>query len=154
MTKDLPAALEAYIMRQKGASYEEIATALGVTPRTARSLVSEGLEEITVDLKEGALSLLALQVGRLDEILKILWPEVEQGKYAAIDRAIRVVQTLLSAVGGYNHKTVLQQNNLLLGDQESVVQFQWPDGRKVMVGTSKGKKNDDKRGDDPIVIEA
>lgn len=134
-------------MRVQGASFGEIAEALGVSREQARKLAAAGLQEIVADLKEGGLELMATLVLRTERIFSLIWPEIEEGNLAAVDRGLRAIQILANLLPSGSARTILQQNNLLVGERE--IAFHWPDGRMVKIA-SPGRSDD---GGDPDALD-
>jgi len=127
-------------MRIMGASFTEIAKALNVSTKQARELAAAGLREVVADLKEGGLELMATLILRTERIFSLIWPEIEAGNLAAIDRGLRSIQILADLLPGTSARTILQQNNLLFGERE--IAFHWPDGRMVKIASHGGSDDD------------
>lgn len=81
---------QAVELRKAGATFEEIAEALGYSNKgTAYRAVEQALREA---VREPALQLIELEVQRLDLMLRALWPQVVSGKLGAVDRALRIAE--------------------------------------------------------------
>lgn len=88
---------QAVELRKAGATFEEIATALGYSNKgTAYRAVEQALKEAQ---REPALQLIELEVQRLDMMLRALWPAVVRGQLGAVDRAIRVAERRARLLG-------------------------------------------------------
>lgn len=107
---------QAVELRKAGATFDEIATALGYSNKgTAFRAVEQALKE---SVREPALQLIELEVQRLDMMLRALWPAVVRGQLGAVDRAIRVAE---------------RRARLLGLDAAQQVQHSGPDGGPIPV---------------------
>lgn len=81
----------------EGRSYDEIAQAVGYSHRgSAHRAVFKAITEREV---EDVDHLRALEMDRLDVLLRALWPRVEDGDLAAINTAIRITETRIKLLG-------------------------------------------------------
>lgn len=88
---------QAVELRKAGATFDEIATALGYSNKgTAYRAVEQALKEA---VREPALQLIELEVQRLDLMLRALWPAVARGQLGAVDRALRVAERRARLLG-------------------------------------------------------
>jgi hypothetical protein len=91
---------QALSLRRAGYSYQDIATELRITERQAQRWVLRALRLI---LRETAEQVQALDLHRLDVLIRALWEpalrEVEQGEYAKFDRVVRLVELRLRWAG-------------------------------------------------------
>ena len=80
---------QALDLRSAGATYEQIATQLGLRGRQrAHDLVKAALRDIT---REPAQDVLDLELGRLDAMLLGLWPTARKGNHGSVDRVLRIM---------------------------------------------------------------
>ena len=90
-------AKQALELRKGGASFPEIARALGYSgPAGAYQAVMSALRKT---LKEPAEEVRTLEVARLDAMLLALWPQVRQGNQGAIDKALKVEERRAKLLG-------------------------------------------------------
>jgi len=98
---------EAIELRLQGLNYREIADILGyASAGSAHKAVVRGLARLYP--REKAETLLQLELTRLDRILSALWPKVEEGDLAAIDRALRVIALRARLLGLDRNKYEVQ----------------------------------------------
>jgi hypothetical protein len=76
---------EALSLRAAGASYSQIADALGISKATAHRLVQRGLPDREPDEQE-----LQLDLVRLDQALVSIWPQVRKGDLAAVNTFVKL----------------------------------------------------------------
>lgn len=106
-------------LRKAGATFEEIATAVGYSSKgTAYKAVEQALREA---VREPAQQLIELEVQRLDLMLRALWPSVVRGQLGAVDRALRVAE---------------RRARLLGLDAAQAVHHSGPDGGPIPVDVS------------------
>lgn len=79
---------QALELRKAGATYQQIADALGVSVPTAAKWVKQSIQAM---VKEPAEELRILQLERLNTMLMVIWGEVRNGHLPAIDRALRIM---------------------------------------------------------------
>lgn len=114
-------------MRVSGASWSSIAAAegykdasgpLNLVKRELRNQVSEAVDDLR-----------AVELARLDEIQRVLWPRVLEGDLDAIDRILRLT-ALRARLTGMEKQTVVQDSKI-----EIVWNKQWgrPPGEDVEV---------------------
>lgn len=85
-------------LRVQGYSYPEIARELGYqTPGAAYRAVVRGLSRVYPE--EEARQLLRLELARLDELLRVLWPKAVEGDLGAIDRVLRIIERRARLMG-------------------------------------------------------
>lgn len=82
--------IRALKMRQSGMSYREIGRALNVSHVQAWKDVMSCIDELKEQCKEEAEKVKEIELERLDEALKAIWPSVLKGDLGAIDRLIRI----------------------------------------------------------------
>ncbi|GAG13752.1 unnamed protein product [marine sediment metagenome] len=84
-------------LRKAGASYQSIADQLGYAdPSGAYRAVSRGLDTL---VKEPAEELRTVQYERLNHMLISLWPRVQGGELAAMDRALGIMDRMSRLFG-------------------------------------------------------
>jgi len=81
---------EALTLRIKGLSFEDIGAKLGIARSTAHGYVIEALEQRAAENAEKAAELRELESERMDAAIKSIYPKVEKGDLAAIDRLVRL----------------------------------------------------------------
>jgi gamma-glutamyl:cysteine ligase YbdK (ATP-grasp superfamily) len=87
---NLDRTLEALRLRQAGFTYDEIAIRTGYANRSsAFRAVSSALKKT---LKEPSDAVRMVELTRLDQMIKALWPTAEQGNLGAIDRVIKIME--------------------------------------------------------------
>lgn len=84
-------------MRKAGATYEQIATALGYSDRSnARKDFINALEAI---IEEPAKEVLAIEIARLDAMILGIWAKAKTGDTQAIDRVLRIMERRSAYLG-------------------------------------------------------
>ena len=84
--------LAALRYRQAGMSYRAIGRALGVSHVTAWQDVSAVIKRLNEDnLEEGA-KVKAMELSRLDDALRAIYPAVLEGDLPAIDRMVKIME--------------------------------------------------------------
>ena len=90
---------QALELRRAGASYREIARSLSISLRTAHSVVQRGIGRHIAAVAEQGEHVLALELDRLDRLLRAVWPQAIQGQPQAIDRALRIIERRSAFLG-------------------------------------------------------
>lgn len=123
---------QALKMRQAGASYEDIARVLGYKSASgAYSAIKAGLKKT---LQEPAEELRFLELSRLDEALKAIWPEVRKGSLFAIDRFLKISERR-SRLLGLDAKTEISlQGEILAGNIDVIRDKRWEQVREQLTG--------------------
>lgn len=89
--------VQALALRKAGVSYEQIASALGYASGSgAYQAVHRALRKM---LKEPAEEVRDLEVARLDEMLRALWPGVQAGEPKKVLAALRVMERRAKLLG-------------------------------------------------------
>lgn len=89
--------LEALKLRQAGYTYDEIAARTGYKSKGAAfKAVSRGLK---ITLREPANQVRELEIGRLDAMIKALWPNAERGNLGAVDRVLKIMERRAKLLG-------------------------------------------------------
>lgn len=78
--------------RKAGMSHDLIAEELGVTRNYVAVILKKELETQRTLADQGVEELKQLERERLDEVIKSLWPDVQKGKYKAIELLIKVME--------------------------------------------------------------
>jgi len=99
-------------MRRDGASYEDIAAALGIAKSTAHKTVTKGLIKTRQDTSEMADEVRTLELLRLDEYHEKLRPKVEKGDVQAIMACIKI-QDRRSKYLGLDAPTEIKQEGII-----------------------------------------
>lgn len=95
--KALDRQLQALELRKAGASYRQIANALGFKgPSGAHAAVAQAL---TDTLSEATDALRTLEAERLDALMVALWKTATQGNQGAIDRVLKVMERRARLLG-------------------------------------------------------
>lgn len=125
----------AYVLqlRKAGATYREIAQAaiekfgLDALPdswghRYAHKDVARELEHLRSDVRETARDVLVLELQRLDDLLKALWPLAARKNpdYKAVDRVLRLMERRAKLLG------LDEPDTLKLQTDEPIV-IKWPE---------------------------
>lgn len=100
----LERAAEVLRLRKRGESYHAIAKTLGISSGTAHKDVKRAIRDLLVARDDEADELLALQLHRLDELLRATWAALEGGDLTAVDRALRVIQETNKLLGLYTER--------------------------------------------------
>ena len=84
--------LQAFQLRKAGNTYEAIGEALGVSKVAAYKLVRRVVESLDSQSQAEAKVYRALQLARLEEALKAIWPRAMAGELKAVDRVIKILE--------------------------------------------------------------
>jgi DNA-binding Lrp family transcriptional regulator len=98
--------MQALQLRASGATYKQIAAALGVSEPTAWRLVQRESESI---IRESAAQVLELELTRLDRLQMAVWPEAINGDAQAIDRVLKIMDMRAKLLGLYDHESQPEQ---------------------------------------------
>lgn len=79
--------VKALELRKAGATYRKIAELMGCSGTRAFEYVQDALKETQ---KEPAKAVRELELERLDQMLRAIWPDVLRGNRLAIDRALAI----------------------------------------------------------------
>lgn len=97
--KSIPAAErreQALLLRKAGYQYEAIGAKLGISKQAAHQLIQRTLR---ATLREPAADLRTLEVERLDDLLRALYPQARKGNHGAIDRVLRIMERRAKLLG-------------------------------------------------------
>jgi hypothetical protein len=104
---------QAVDLRRRGLTFEAIGKEMGgITAQAAHALVTRALEEFRTDTAEAVEDHRKLELARLERIVEIMWPQVEEGRGDAVDRVLKVAQRK-AALLGLDLKTPEAVNNHL-----------------------------------------
>ena len=107
---------QALEMRKAGATYDDIARALGYSqPAVAHKAVKTALK---FSLRDVAEDVRDIELHRLDQALLAIWPGVRSGDLKSIDRFLRIMERRARFLG-LDVPTKVEQS----GDMESVVRI-------------------------------
>jgi DNA-binding Lrp family transcriptional regulator len=103
---------QAVDLRRAGLTFEAIGAEMGITSASAFELVKKALEDFRTDTAEAVEDHRRLELARLERIVEIMWPQVEEGRGDAVDRVLKVAQRK-AALLGLDLKTPEAVNNHL-----------------------------------------
>ncbi len=84
-------------LRKAGAGYEEIARQLGYAgPSGAYKAITTALHALT---REPARELRDLELARLDDLLRGIWPDAREGNVQKIDRVLKIMARRAELLG-------------------------------------------------------
>lgn len=86
-------------LRRAGASYREIAKALGCRLETAHKAVQRGIARQIERVQDKAEAVIQLELDRLDRLLRGVWVQAAQGNTQAIDRVLRIMERRAALTG-------------------------------------------------------
>jgi len=86
-------------LRIAGATYERIASALGISKSAAHKAVARGMNSIRANNESTAQELRDLEVARLDRMLVGLWNGARNGDAQAVDRVLRIMERRAKLLG-------------------------------------------------------
>jgi DNA-binding CsgD family transcriptional regulator len=87
---------QALELRKAGATFDEIADALGMSKNGVWKAVTRALKSMTAEPAE---ELRSLEVARLDTMQRGLWNDARKGKVAAVDRVIKISERRSKLLG-------------------------------------------------------
>ena len=90
---------EAIALRKQGLSFPEIGQRMGISHQRAHQIVAGALEEYRADTAELVAQHRALDVARMEEIVRILWPRVQEGHLDSVDRVFKAAQRKAALLG-------------------------------------------------------
>jgi DNA-binding Lrp family transcriptional regulator len=103
---------EAVDLRRAGLTFDAIGERMGISGPSAFELVKKALEDFRSDTAEAVEDHRRLELARLERIVEIMWPQVEEGRGDAVDRVLKVAQRK-AALLGLDLKTPEAVNNHL-----------------------------------------
>ena len=103
---------QAVDLRRKGLTFAAIGKEMGISLQAAHELVKKSLEDFRTDTAEAVEDHRRLELARLERIVEIVWPQVEEGRGDAVDRVLKVAQRK-AALLGLDLKTPEAVNNHL-----------------------------------------
>jgi hypothetical protein len=90
---------EAFELRKAGATYEEIGRSLGITAQSAHETVTRALKASVEASSRDAASIRALELERLDSLLKGLWPAASKGNPASVEKVLKIMERRARLLG-------------------------------------------------------
>lgn len=90
---------KAFELRKGGATYAQIATALGVTRQGAHKMIKRTMAELSALAEEDAEEVRRMEIERLDAMLLGLWEKARRGHEGAVDRVLRIMQRRSDMLG-------------------------------------------------------
>lgn len=90
---------KALTLRQSGASYAEIARAMGTSTSRAHQYVTKALAEWREARIEAAEEIASTEMSRIDLIQRSIWAQALRGDLAAIDRIIKLMERRAKLLG-------------------------------------------------------
>lgn len=90
---------QALELRRAGASYRDIARALGVTTSNAHKYVRRAIGRQLTRVDELSAEVRQLELDRLDRLLRGIWPQASGGNLQAIDRVLRIMERRAGILG-------------------------------------------------------
>lgn len=103
---------QAVDLRRAGLTFNAIGKEMGISPQAAHQLVTLSLRDFRTDTAEAVEDHRRLELARLERIVEIVWPQVEEGRGDAVDRVLKVAQRK-AALLGLDLKTPEAVNNHL-----------------------------------------
>lgn len=88
-------------LREQGATYEQIASTLGISRTQAYNDVQDSLREIT---RDDADAVLDMELRRLDRLWQVVYRDALEGNLKAVDRAISIHDRRARLFGLYTIK--------------------------------------------------
>lgn len=86
-------------LRKAGATFEQIGKSLGIRKQSAHELVAKALKEAETKTAETAAQVKALELMRLDDLLKGLWPAASKGNPQSVEKALKVMERRAKLLG-------------------------------------------------------
>jgi hypothetical protein len=90
---------KALVMRRSGATFDLIGQALGVSKQRAHAVITAELARMAAENAVDAEALRALEVDRLDRLLRGLWQRAQDGDLGAVDRALKIAHRRAALLG-------------------------------------------------------
>ena len=90
---------QAFELRKRGLSFDEIGDRLGITRQSAHALVTNMLTEMAEQTKTDVKAVLEMELARLDTMIAALWTMAETGDLEAIDRAVKLMERRAKYLG-------------------------------------------------------
>ncbi len=111
-------------LRLAGATYAQIAQALGISQAGAHKAVMRALKRLNEKLNEQAEQVRRLELERLDRMLLALWPQAQKGNHGAVDRILRIMERRARLLGLDAPKSV----DVTSGGEPLQIILDWGDG--------------------------
>ena len=84
--------LQAFQLRKAGYTYEAIGEALSISKVAAYKLVRRVVEGLNSQSQAEAKEYRALQLARLEDAVKAIWPRAMAGDLGAVDRLVKILE--------------------------------------------------------------
>jgi hypothetical protein len=108
-------AYDAYMMRQSGKSWAQVAKALDSEPNYVRHLVSDTLREAAALIDDSLKQeMLSFEVGRLDTLQESYWTDAVTGDIKAAEYVLKVIQSRVKVLGLENNQVASVTNNTIV----------------------------------------
>jgi len=121
--KALEKQAQALKLRLAGVSYDDIARTVGYKgPSGAYQAVKSAMKKT---LQEPAGELRTLEITRLDEALRAIWPQVKKGNLLAIDRYLKISERRAKILGIDSKTQVEISGEVKVADIHSVRDKRW-----------------------------
>lgn len=85
---------QALQLRIDGLTYDQIASELGVSKRSALRYVAGGVSDLKMDVTRKKEELRNIQLARLEVLLASLWRKIDAGDYKAVAVAVKVIERI------------------------------------------------------------
>ncbi|MCB1773861.1 MAG: hypothetical protein KDI88_09610 [Gammaproteobacteria bacterium] len=92
---------EALKMRIEGKTLQQIGDALGITRQAAGKSIRAALIQLGEETREDSETLRALQQARIEHAIRMVWPDIENGRLTAIDRLVKLLDQQARLFGLY-----------------------------------------------------
>ena len=86
-------------LRKAGITYQEISDALGIPLSSVGRYVQQGIAEWQKQTEQDAGEIVALEIARIDRMLRGLWNRAKAGDDAAVDRVIKLMDRRAKLLG-------------------------------------------------------
>lgn len=106
---------DAYMMRQSGKSWAQVAKALDSDANYVRHLVSDTLREAAALIEDSLKQeMLSFEVGRLDTLQESYWTDAVTGDIKAAEYVLKVIQSRVKVLGLENNQAASVTNNTIV----------------------------------------
>jgi orotate phosphoribosyltransferase-like protein len=90
---------QAVDLRRRGLTFAAIGAEMGISVQAAHQLVTLAMRDFRTDTAEAVEEHRQLELSRLERIVEIMWPQVEEGRGDAVDRVLKVAQRKAALLG-------------------------------------------------------
>lgn len=91
--------IDALALRKRGATYDEIGKALGITRQSAHALVKTAMDDLREQASDGAAEVMVLELERLDRMFAGLYPDAANGNVQAVNAVLRIMERRARMLG-------------------------------------------------------